>query len=127
MKFLIFTPTNYIICYFVDNIQQSCICCWGRVYDRKLIRNHLLIDGISMKNVINLKIPFSFHRNWRKNVRKIIEQDIQFEYLQKSNNRKKILIYLSQIHWKANSHRLITHHSSRQKSARVKGNFLLSR
>lgn len=128
---------NNNICYFVDNVQQPRICCWGRVYNRKLIGNHLLINGISMKNVIdsknirdffksiisegfklielsdinyynadfevgirragflrplgstlspltlivNLQSPFSFHRDWRRNVRKAIEQDIQFEYL----------------------------------------------
>ena len=125
------------IVYFVDNINNPKICCWGIVFNRKLIGEHLIIDGeclisdVSIKQLkvfyeelinlgfsiidissihfynvnyevgirrsgfirplgfslspltilLKLQNDFKFHRNWRRNVKKAIAENISYKYI----------------------------------------------
>jgi len=58
--------------FFIDREDNPQLCCWGRVFNRKFIGVHLLIDGLSA-NTSNIKHIRDFFQNVVSNGYTIIE------------------------------------------------------
>lgn len=58
--------------FFIDREDNPQLCCWGRVFNRKFIGVHLLIDGLSAKTS-NIKYIRDFFQNVVSNGYTIIE------------------------------------------------------
>ncbi|MFA5540263.1 MAG: hypothetical protein WC984_01160 [Bacteroidales bacterium] len=64
--------------FYIDDVNDPCICAWGILYKRRFIGKHLLIDGITKKN-IEIKTIKSFFLNIISNDYSIVEvSDIDF-------------------------------------------------
>lgn len=124
---------NNCVHYFVSNTEKPEIACWGRVFKRRFIGNHLMIDGIATQTnnikiirdffqdlvrqgysiieisdigiysanfeigirqagfvrpilslsplslIVKTQEPFNFHRNWKRNVKKALQEGCEFE------------------------------------------------
>ncbi len=129
------TSKDTEIHYFVSDTENPSIACWGRVFNRRFVGKHLMIDGIAIQTdnikvirdffleitnqgfsiieisdineyftnfeigirqsgfirpllslsplslIVRTQGGFKFHRNWRRNVRKALKTEYEFEVI----------------------------------------------